>query len=282
LSFVSTAVLAVLTNRSLAVNSTRLDNLFLESKWPLMRPWDVPNGTRYHFRLRHDDTETMHALLCNHPEDLWHASQVVVVTGNVYFLPILAKNHLLQSVYRDLIAPLGSEPFPALFNFFLQFRPKLLKMAEHVWNAIYANSSTMVGLHVRSFEDIHDAPARVGTEVLRTFKRCAIRAAALRGVSKQSSAFFMATDSPQMRAAMRQIFPRVLFSDAALDRFSPKSEMGAMVDVLILSRADALVITGGSTFGYLAATARPMEMRPFVVFGSDACMQEVMLVVGLC
>ena len=183
-----------------------------------------------------------------------------------YLVPVLLRNPNLRGA--ALLRELGDSPVQSLLRYLL---PPSARVRERLATLLAdaPQRPRSVGLQLR----MHNTWVRAGNRRLTDWAaRCALQS--WRALSDADAAVHVASDDDAARATVRRAVgargvPAV--TSLALGSAATSENMtDAWLELLALSQSDALVTTGGSSFGYLArALSRAPPARIRVLTGWD-------------
>ena len=183
-----------------------------------------------------------------------------------YLVPVLLRNPNLRGA--ALLRELGDSPVQSLLRYLL---PPSARVRERLATLLAdaPQRPRSVGLQLR----MHNTWVRAGNRRLTDWAaRCALQS--WRALSDADAAVHVASDDDAARATVRRAVvargvPTV--TSLALGSAATSENMtDAWLELLALSQSDALVTTGGSSFGYLArALSRAPAARIRVLTGWD-------------
>ena len=183
-----------------------------------------------------------------------------------YLVPVLLRNPNLRGA--ALLRELGDSPVQSLLRYLL---PPSARVRERLATLLAdaPQRPRSVGLQLR----MHNTWVRAGNRRLADWAaRCALQS--WRALSDADAAVHVASDDDAARATVRRAVvargvPTV--TSLALGSAATSENMtDAWLELLALSQSDALVTTGGSSFGYLArALSRAPAARIRVLTGWD-------------
>ena len=183
-----------------------------------------------------------------------------------YLVPVLLRNPNLRGA--ALLRELGDSPVQSLLRYLL---PPSARVRERLATLLAdaPQRPRSVGLQLR----MHNTWVRAGNRRLTDWAaRCALHAR--RALGDADAGVHVASDDDAARAIVRRTVtargvPSV--TSLALGSAATSENMsGAWLELLALSQSDALVTTGGSSFGYLArALSRAPPDRIRVLTGWD-------------
>ena len=179
----------------------------------------------------------------------WAADNVIVNWGDQYYVPITQVN----AAYRPLMLELFDEDdiFGPLARFLLRpsatIAPYIVDMQQRFWTDRY-----VVSMQLRRRERLGLRGPEVNTAI-KCAKKLAVDGKAATG---KDVTFFVASDDAQLRDDLIQKM-RPEGEVVHVANFTVREQqLGvffAAIDILLLSRGDAIVTTPSSTFGYSSA-----------------------------
>jgi len=208
--------------------------------------------------------DVMEKIMC---EDLDEALPMKVISMKAWdtYVPLLMLNpHYKEKVLNTF----GMSPFRPLSNFVL--RPvESIEQSAAQFAKQHFEGKFVIGVQVRSFF-MHKSQ-------LSVFWKCAKLLAHIHTErTKQRVVFFLATDNNAVRELAENALGKRFMVHTGLNitRSSQDGIKSAMLDLLLLERADELINTAGSSFGRVAA-ARSGRLA-HVVTTSDTCLRQVL------
>jgi len=208
--------------------------------------------------------DVMEKFMC---EDLNEAIPMRILNMKAWdtYVPLLMLNpHYAGAV----LSTFGISPFRALSNFALRPVETIEQNAAN-FAAQHFQGKFVIGIQLRSFF-MHKSQMSV-------FWKCAkLLAYVNTEQTGKQVVFFLATDNHVVRGMARKVLGAdfLVHTRDDVTRASPDGIKSALLDLILLERADELINTAGSSFGRVAA-ARSGRLA-HIVTTSDTCLRQVL------
>ena len=291
LSLVSAYAFALVTNRVLLVDSPVMHHLLKR-----------PRGISWHYSQFYDtlklellsdvaftdldeylmsNTEMvdvgciseMQNLLCRNYSTEYER-KFLHVHGDQYFLSAILHNRLYQASIRDWF---GDDLFGTIARYIISPKEHIMSLAAK-YATEHFEGKTSVGIQLRAYLTEEDGmpssqmPPFAWKEWISSFWKCAYFSAP---PASNSSTYFLATDAPRQTrdSARMHLGDKIHWIDKEISRKTLSDQVHALVDIIVLSLCDDIVITSTSTFGNVAAGLS--SIVPLVVTFQSACYRDL-------
>jgi hypothetical protein len=258
LALISCYALSLVTGRKLLVD-WQLSRGFGSNFWSLFQSSDIEDLQKV---LKDDvmsdnDYDFLNLVYCRHCSIRFHHPNYAIVAGrnmtkefqkkfvivrsNVYFAPALFANPFHRRQMCSEFKP--SVAFYDLFHRLLKLNTEIEAEVERLTRAMAGKS--VIGLQIRLEDRVGFPRNRVGD-----FFNC------VQNVARKynDSIIYIAGDTESLKKKAKTVFGARLYASNKKTRtFSDDGIKAALVDLIVLSRSQELILTPFSTFGAVAA-----------------------------
>eukprot|EP00871_Galdieria_phlegrea_P002387 jgi/Galph1/3149/GphlegSOOS_G1817.1 len=299
LGLVSTIILAAMTKRALFVNfhSVKL-NQIIHDKWGIFPDVSVLIDN-YNVTLEHLRKAYPYTICANEHDQVWlpltmqmettylqilsmsrnsSPHRFIWLQSNQFFAPLL---YLRRDYHTRLCTILGSRPFQVLSSKVLSMAYDIETAAQNFAKSRRFSEKLVIGVHIRMKNNAPRWKHLNHPRRLVSTLQCAGNVALLQSSFSRKTVLLISTDSLQLKQIVQNatefdvIFSEPEFVEPDFSKLPQDIQIAkqAFFDILLLTKADYMVASFGSTFGYLAHGVKGQP--PFTVDINGRCFRAV-------